>query len=152
MEERKENVMESNQPIRMGKLGMFAIWFILTSQFVLQAFKSLKGYIGISEVSGIIVHSMELVGAITFSLALAKILYNCHRQQVFVRQNIICFRLMYGAYVLPFLTDIIGNIFVSGWEAIRYGQDWVIMFLLMHLISQIFEYGTRLKEEQELTI
>lgn len=101
------------------------------------------------------IYASELVTFLLFGTALVKVVKNIGKQLFFTKANINCFRLMSLSMMLPPVVKTAGRLFDSAhdWAAYPMAIElWGTAALFMALMSHIFEYGLKLKEEQDLTV
>lgn len=101
------------------------------------------------------IYAAELLAFIILGVSLVKVVRHISRQQFFVKQNVNCFKVMGMALVLPPLVKTLGSIVgvTDDWRAVHMNIEiWIAAALFMLIIANIFGYGKKLKEEQDLTI
>lgn len=109
-------------------------------------------------VPGIVLCSAELGTYLAIAILLSKIVKNIRNQIIFDRKNVRMFRGMAIAVLVPTVVHVICN-FLAETTAYSIGHSmgsevkyWITALLFLSIITEIFRYGMRLKEEQDLTV
>jgi hypothetical protein len=132
----------------------FFVYFLFVSYYnhAEDIYTPLKQSIIDGNISMAIMFGLEVLSILTIATSIVLIIKNISEGLFFTKRNFICFHIMGCAFYLPVLSyAIIGRLL--------YQVDIQIDFALyiaagssMFLLAEIFRYGYRLKEEQELTI
>lgn len=89
----------------------------------------------------------------TIGFSINKLIKNINKQNFFIRQNYQLFSIMGIALFLPPLVYMLGNLFDQTHNSITINDAaWFAGSLFMFILAEIFRYGYKLKEEQDLTI
>lgn len=135
--------------------GIF-LFFLFVNAFnnIDELYIPLKQSISTQKVPEIWIYCSELVAFIIFGIALIKAVRNIGNQKFFIKQNVNCFRVMAVSLLLPSVVQLLGNIFDNAhdWHRLVNNALWIAAAVFMAIIANIFHYGMKLKEEQELTI
>ena len=147
--------MESPKSLKVTT-GIF-IFFLTVSglDHVDKIYIPLKQSIAGQHIPEACIYSAELIAFILFGLSLIKVVSNIGKQKFFIKQNVNCFRFMGLSMMLPPVAKTLGRIFdnTHDWAAYpMYIELWFAVAIFMAIMSNIFEYGMKLKEEQDLTI
>lgn len=135
--------------------GMFFFYLIVIAvDRVDLLYIPLKQSISVQSVPGIAIYSAELIAIIAFGIALVKAVQNIRKQNFFVKENVKYFTIMGVVLILPPLTKTIGDIidWSHDWKGYIDISLWLGGALFMLIIREIFRYGMKLKEEQDLTV
>lgn len=114
----------------------------------------LKQSISAQSIPGIAMYSSQLIAMIAFGIALIKAVDNIRKQNFFVKENVKYFTVMAIALMFPPLTKTIGEIidWSQNWKGYIDVPLWIGGALFILIIREIFRYGMKLKEEQDLTV
>lgn len=111
-----------------------------------------------NNVPSIVLCSAELGAYLAIAILLSKIVKNIRNQVIFDRKNVRMFRGMVIAVLVPTVVRVICS-FLADTTAYSLGQSmgaevgsWITELLFLSIITEIFRYGMRLKEEQDLTV
>ena len=95
---------------------------------------------------------MELLSILTIATSIFLIIKNICKGLFFTKRNFTCFYTMGCAFYLPILSyAIIGRLLCQIDIELDYAL-YLAAGTFMFLLAEIFRYGYRLKEEQDLTI
>ena len=100
-------------------------------------------------------YGLELFAFIIMVIGIGRFVYNVRRQKFFIKEN---YLILYGigaALFAPGFIHFIGQILddKEAWEAFHIELHyWFAAGAILFILAEIFRYGYRLKEEQELTI
>lgn len=147
--------MDSKISLKISTGAFFLFLFICAFNHVDFIYSPLKWSIVNENIPAIWIYSAELITFFIFGFSLARLINNIYKQKFFTKQNVNYFRIMAISLVLPALVKTLGDIFDAAhdWEA--FPMDialWFAAALFLALMSNIFQYGLKLKEEQDLTI
>lgn len=135
--------------------GIF-IFFLIVNAFnnVDKLYIPFKTGIANQEVAETWIYGTELIAFLLFGAALIKVVNNINHQLFFIRQNINCFKIMALSLILPPIVQTLGDIFdaTHNWLGLVDIPLWIAAALFMSILYNIFLYGLKLKEEQDLTI
>ena len=99
-----------------------------------------------------IMFGLELLSILTIATSIALIIKNICKGLFFTKRNFICFYTMGCAFYLPILSyAIIGRLLCQIDIELDYAL-YIAAGTFMFLLAEIFRYGYRLKEDQDLTI
>ena len=95
---------------------------------------------------------LELLAVLTIATSIILIVRNIIKGRFFTKRNFICFQIMGCAFYLPVIDyAIIGRFICQADIQIDFAL-YIAAGTFMFLLAEIFRYGYRLKEEQDLTI
>lgn len=138
-----------------GTTGMFFFYlFVIAFDNIDLLYTPLKQSSSTQSIPGISVYSAVLIAIIIFGVALIKTVRNIGKQNFFVKENIKYFTIMGAALMLPPLTKTVGDIidWEHNWKGYIDISLWIAAALFILIIREIFRYGMKLKEEQDLTV
>jgi hypothetical protein len=99
-----------------------------------------------------VMFGLELLSILTIATSIILIIKNICKGVFFTKRNFICFHIMGCAFYLPILSyAIIGRLLCQIDIELDYAL-YLAAGTFMFLLAEIFRYGYRLKEEQDLTI
>lgn len=135
--------------------GIF-IFFLLVNAFnkVDKLYIPFKTGIAKQEVAETWIYGTELIAFILFGAALIKAVNNISHRNFFIKQNINCFKIMALSLMLPPIVQTLGDMFdaTHNWRGLVDIPLWIAAAIFMSILCNIFLYGLKLKEEQDLTI
>ncbi len=135
-------------------LAGFFMYFLFVSYYnhSEDIYTPLKQNIAEGNISMAIMFGLELLAILTIAISIILVIKNISKGRFFVKRNFICFYIMGFASYLPiFSYAIIGRMIAQ----LDIQTDYALYLAagtFMLLLAQIFHYGYRLKEEQDLTI
>lgn len=147
--------MENKKSLKVTT-GVFIFFLTMTAiNKVDSLYIPLKQSIAYQKIPEIWIYSTELLAFVILGITILRIISHINKQKFFIQQN---FRLFYTAAIALFLPPVVhflGKIFdkAHNWEAFKMDETlWFTASLFLLIIAEIFRYGTKLKEEQDLTI
>lgn len=147
--------MDSKISLKISTGAFLIFLFISAFNHVDFIYNPLKWSIVNENIPAIWIYSAEFITFFIFGFSLTKLVNSIHKQKFFTKQNVNYLRIMAVSLILPSLVKTLGDIFDAAhdWEA--FPMDialWFAAALFLALMSNIFQYGLKLKEEQDLTI
>lgn len=115
----------------------------------------LKKSIAAENISAIALYGTELVVFFTIGFSINRLTKNINKQKFFIKQNHYLFFIMGIALFLPPFVHMLCNLFDQAHtsDSITVNDPvWFASSLFMFILAEIFRYGYKLKEEQDLTI
>lgn len=113
----------------------------------------LKKSIATENISAITFYGTELLVFFTIGFSINKLTKNINKQKFFIKQNHQLFSIMGIALFLPPLVHVLSGLFDQMQNSITVNDPvWFAGSLFMFILAEIFRYGYKLKEEQDLTI
>lgn len=116
----------------------------------------LKQSIVAENIPAITLYGTELVVFFTIGFSINRLTKNINKQKFFTKENHYLFFIMGIALFLPPFINVLYNLFGqmhSSDPTITVNDPmWFASSLFMFILAEIFRYGYKLKEEQELTI
>ena len=103
-------------------------------------------------ISMAVMFGLELLTVLTIITSIILVVNNIIKERFFTKRNFICFYIMGIAFYIPIFDYAIIGRMICG---IDIQMDYALYLAagsFMLLLAEIFRYGYRLKEEQELTI
>lgn len=147
--------MESKSSLKYTATTFFLFLFICAFDNVDKIYIPLKHSIADQKIPEIWIYSTELLTFLIFGISLIKVMNNVTKQKFFIKQNVHCFQIMAVALMLPAIVKTLGDIFDTAHDWHSFPMDlalWFAASLFLSLMGNIFRYGLKLKEEQDLTI
>ena len=134
--------------------GIFLLFLgVLAFNTIDSIYIPLKKSIAAEHISAIVFYGTEFLGFFTIGFSINKLIKNINKQNFFIRQNYQLFSIMGIALFLPPLVYMLGNLFDQTHNSITINDaTWFAGSLFMFILAEIFRYGYKLKEEQDLTI
>ena len=132
----------------------FFVYFLFVSYYnhAEDIYTPLKQSIIDGNISMAIMFGLEVLSILTIATSIVLIIKNISEGLFFTKRNFICFHIMGCAFYLPILSyAIIGRLLCLADIQIDFAL-YIAAGSFMFLLAEIFRYGYRLKEEQELTI
>ena len=132
----------------------FFMYFLFVSYYnhSEDIYTPLKQNIAEGNISMAIMFGLEMLAVLTIATSIVLIVRNIIKGRFFTKRNFICFQIMGCAFYLPVIDyAIIGRFICQADIQIDYAL-YIAAGTFMFLLAEIFRYGYRLKEEQELTI
>ena len=126
--------------------------FILYYNHAEDIYTPLKQNIAEGNISMAIMFGLELLAIITIATSIVLVIRNISKGRFFVKRNIVCFYIMGCAFYFPVIGDTIIGRFICQIDIQIDFALYIAAGTFMFLLAEIFRYGYRLKEEQELTI
>jgi hypothetical protein len=112
----------------------------------------LKQSIADGNIATAIMFGLEILAILTIATSIILLVKNISNGRFFTKRNFVCFYVMGFAFYIPiFDYAIIGRMIAHLDIQIDYAL-YLAAGTFMFILAQIFHYGYRLKEEQELTI
>ena len=133
---------------------LFFLFLIGFSQFNV-AYIQLKHSVIEEHIHAVLFYSLELVVLIFIAYGVCKVIGNVNKQKFFVRSNHKLFYYMGISLLFLSILHELGDILDKkhDWEAIPMDVPvWCAIGMFLLIIAEIFRYGTRMKEEQDLTV
>ena len=100
-------------------------------------------------------YGLELLAFVGVVVGIGRFVYNARKQRFFTKENYLLFYGMGIALFAPGIVHFIGQILgeKEAWKAFQIALHyWFGAGSFLFILAEIFRYGYRLKEEQELTI
>jgi hypothetical protein len=100
-------------------------------------------------------YGLELLAFVCGVAGIGRFVYNARKQRFFTKENYLLFYSMGIALFIPGFVHFIGQILGEKevWKAFQIELHyWFGAGAFLFILAEIFRYGYRLKEEQELTI
>ena len=132
----------------------FFMYFLFVSYYnhAEDIYTPLKQSIAEGNISMALMFGLDLLTIFTIATSIFLLIKNISNERFFTKRNFICFYIMGIAFYIPiFDYAIIGRMICN----IDVQMDYALYLAagtFMFILAQIFHYGYRLKEEQELTI
>jgi len=132
----------------------FFMYFLFVSYYnhAEDIYTPLKHSIIEGNISMMIMFGLNLLSILTIAASIFLVIKNISNGRFFTKRNFTCFYIMGIAFYIPiFDYAIIGRMICN----IDVQMDYALYLAagtFMFILAQIFHYGYRLKEEQELTI
>lgn len=147
--------MESSKSLK-ATTGIFILFLTVSAMdHVDKIYIPLKQSIAYQRIPEICIYFTEFITFALFGIFLIKVVDNIGKQKFFIKQNINYFRLMAFSMVLPPVAKTLGRIFDNAHDWASFPMPielWLAAALFMAIMSNIFEYGLKLKDEQDLTV
>ena len=112
----------------------------------------LKQNIAEGNISMAIMFGLELLAVLTIATSIILIVRNIIKGRFFTKRNFIFFQIMGYAFYLPVIDYAIIGHFICQVDIQIDFALYIAAGTFMFLLAEIFRYGYRLKEEQDLTI
>lgn len=115
----------------------------------------LKQSIVAENIPAIALYGTELVVFFTIGFSIHRLTKNINKQKFFIKENHYLFFIMGIALFLPSFVHVLCNLFDQAHtsDSITVNDPvWFASALFMFILAEIFRYGYKLKEEQDLTI
>ena len=132
----------------------FFLYFLFVSYYnhASDIYVPLKQSIADGNIATAIMFGLEILAILTIATSIILLVKNISNGRFFTKRNFVCFYVMGFAFYLPiFDYAIVGRMICN----IDVPMDYALYLAagtFMFILAQIFHYGYRLKEEQELTI
>ena len=132
----------------------FFVYFLFVSYYnhAEDIYTPLKQSIIDGNISMAIMFGLEVLSILTISTSIVLIIKNISEGLFFTKRNFICFHIMGIAFYFPVFDYAIIGRFICQVDVNIDFALYLTAGSLMLLLAEIFRYGYRLKEEQELTI
>lgn len=143
------------QHIKTNNYVLLGILAAITVNHIDKVYIPLKESIALGNTAAACIYSSELLTFSIFILAFVVIIHRIDKGHFFTSFNVRCFTIMAVSMMLPPLTKTFGQLFVDTpeWEAFPMSIEiWLAAALFLSLIANIFQYGVKLQEEQDLTV
>ena len=132
----------------------FFMYFLFVSYYnhAEDIYTPLKQSIIEGNISMMIMFGLNLLSILTIAASIFLVIKNISNGRFFTKRNFICFYIMGIAFYIPIFDYAIIGRMICG---IDISMDYALYLAagtFMFILAQIFHYGYRLKEEQELTI
>ena len=144
--------MKSTTSIRF--ITGFFMYFLFVSYYnhSEDIYTPLKQNIAEGNISMAIMFGLELLAVLTIATNIILIVRNIIKGRFFTKRNFICFQIMGCAFYLPVIDYAIIGRFICQVDIQIDFALYIAAGTFMFLLAEIFRYGYRLKEEQDLTI
>ena len=132
----------------------FFVYFLFVSYYnhAKDIYTPLKQSIIDGNIPMAIIFGLELLSILAIATSIVLIIKNICKGVFFTKRNFVCFHIMGCAFYLPVLGyAIIGRLLCQIDIELDYAL-YLAAGTFMFLLAEIFRYGYRLKEEQELTV
>lgn len=132
----------------------FFLYFLFVSYYnhASDIYVPLKQSIADGNIATAIMFGLEILAILTIATSIILLVKNISNGRFFTKRNFVCFYIMGIAFYIPiFDYAIIGRMIAHLDIQIDYAL-YLAAGTFMFILAQIFHYGYRLKEEQELTI
>lgn len=156
---KKERRMDNKKRVLKYSCIAFLVWIITVGYDKFNDIYILMKHSVVDlNVPCMVLYFAQLFAYIAIAVLLVKIVKNVSKQIIFDRKNVRMFRGMIAAALIPGLISGIINIIgdVSAYSiGHAVGQEagyWIAAALFFSIMSEIFQQGLRLKEEQDLTV
>ena len=135
-------------------LAGFFMYFLFVSYYnhSEDIYTPLKQNIAEGNISMAIMFGLELLAILTIAISIILVIKNISKGRFFVKRNFICFHIMGIAFYFPIIDYAIIGRFICNIDVQMDFALYLAAGSFMLLLAEIFRYGYRLKEEQELTI
>ena len=100
-------------------------------------------------------YGLELLAFVGVVAGIGRFVYNARKQRFFTKENYLLFYVMGIALFAPGIVHFIGQILgeKEAWKAFQIALHyWFGAGSFLFILAEIFRYGYRLKEEQDLVI
>ena len=138
----------------MSFITGFFMYFLFLSYYnnAEDIYTPLKQSIIDGNISMATMFGLELLAVLTIATSIVLIVRNIIKGRFFTKRNFICFQIMGCAFYLPVIDyAIIGRFICQADIQIDFAL-YIAAGTFMFLLAEIFRYGYRLKEDQDLTI
>ncbi|MBQ8889681.1 MAG: DUF2975 domain-containing protein [Bacteroidaceae bacterium] len=132
----------------------FFLYFLVISYYnhAEDIYTPLKQNIAEGNISMAVMFGLELLAILTIAISIVLVVRNIIYGRFFSKRNFICFYVMGCAFYVPIIDyAIIGRFICQINIEIDYAL-YIAAGTFMFILAEIFRYGYRLKEEQDLTI
>lgn len=132
----------------------FFLYFLVISYYnhAEDIYTPLKQNIAEGNISMAVMFGLELLAILTIAISIVLVVRNIIYGRFFSKRNFICFYVMGCAFYVPIIDyAIIGRFICQINIEIGYAL-YIAAGTFMFILAEIFRYGYRLKEEQDLTI
>ena len=135
-------------------LAGFFMYFLFISYYnhAEDIYTPLKQNIAEGNISMAVMFGLELLAILTIATSIILLIRNISKGRFFVKRNFICFYIMGCAFYLPVFDYTIIGRFICRIDIQIDFALYIAAGTFMFLLAEIFRYGYRLKEEQDLTI
>ena len=132
----------------------FFMYFLFVSYYnhAEDIYTPLKQSIIDGNISMATMFGLELLAVLTIATSIILIVRNIIKGRFFTKRNFICFQIMGFAFYLSVIDYAIIGRFICQVDIQIDFALYIAAGTFMFLLAEIFRYGYRLKEEQELTI
>ena len=132
----------------------FFVYFLFVSYYnhAEDIYTPLKQSIIDGNISMATMFGLELLAVLTIATSIILIVRNIIKGRFFTKRNFICFQIMGFAFYLPVIDYAIIGRFICQVDIPMDFALYLAAGSFMLLLAEIFRYGYRLKEEQDLTI
>ena len=132
----------------------FFMYFLFVSYYnhAEDIYTPLKQSIIEGNISMALMFGLDLLAILTIATSIFLVIKNISNGRFFTKRNFTCFYIMGIAFYIPIFDYAIIGRMICG---IDVSMDYALHLAagtFMFILAQIFHYGYRLKEEQELTI
>ena len=132
----------------------FFMYFLFVSYYnhAEDIYTPLKQSIIEGNISMAAMFGLELLAILTIAICIILVIKNISNRRFFTKRNFICFYIMGIAFYFPVFDYAIIGRFICQVDVNIDFALYLAAGSFMLLLAEIFRYGYRLKEEQELTI
>ena len=132
----------------------FFLYFLCVSHYnhASDIYSPLKQSIMEGNISMAVMFGLELLTVLTIITSIILVVNNIINERFFTKRNFICFYIMGIAFYFPIFDYAIIGRFICDIDIQMDFALYLAAGSFMLLLAEIFRYGYRLKEEQELTI
>lgn len=132
----------------------FFLYFLCVSYYnhASDIYSPLKQSIMEGNISMAVMFGLELLTVLTIITSIILVVNNIIHERFFTKRNFICFYIMGIAFYIPIFDYAIIGPMICGIDIQMDYALYLAAGTFMFILAQIFHYGYRLKEEQELTI
>ena len=132
----------------------FFMYFLFVSYYnhAEDIYTPLKQSIIEGNISMMIMFGLNLLSILTIAASIFLVIKNISNGRFFAKRNFICFYIMGIAFYIPIFDYAIIGQMICGIDIQMDYALYLAAGTFMFILAQIFHYGYRLKEEQELTI
>ena len=132
----------------------FFMYFLFVSYYnhAEDIYTPLKQNIIEGNISMAAMFGLDLLAILTIAISSILVIRNISKRRLFTKSNFACFYIMGIAFYLPVFDYAIIGRFICNLDLQIDFALYLAAGSFMLLLAEIFRYGYRLKEEQELTI
>ena len=132
----------------------FFLYFLFVSYYnhASDIYVPLKQSIADGNIATAIMFGLEILAILTIATSIFLVIKNISNERFFTKRNFICFYIMGIAFYIPIFDYAIIGRMICGIDIQMDYALYLAAGTFMFILAQIFHYGYRLKEEQDLTI
>ena len=132
----------------------FFLYFLFVSYYnhASDIYVPLKQSIADGNIATAIMFGLEILAILTIATSIILLVKNISNGRFFTKRNFVCFYVMGFAFYIPIFDYAIIGRMICGIDIQMDYALYLAAGTFMFILAQIFHYGYRLKEEQELTI